>query len=199
MPGRTFAQSGVAGAIGLATALAALAAIGVGAGATVGFALALLPIVIWIAWQDLADLTIPDGAVLAMAGLGAAARITDGTLVGEPLGATMTAIAADLVLAGGLLLALREFYYRRRGADGIGFGDVKLGAAGGVLAGTTGFAWAMFGASLAGIAVVLASRAGDRQSRKPPADMLPFGAFFAPALWLAWLLGQTPGLWPLGQ
>lgn len=194
MPSRAVAKGGLAGAFVLAAATA-IACVGIEVGVAAWTALALVPVVAWIAWQDLADFTIPDVAVLALGVLGAASRVADGVLVGDPLGATATAIALDLVLSGGLLLALREVYYRRRGEDGIGFGDVKLGAAGGVLAGTTGFAWALFGASLAGLAIVLAFRRklSPRSSAKAP-DKLPFGAIFAPALWLTWLIGQAPGL-----
>ncbi len=70
MPGRAIAQGGSAGAIGIAAGgavAAALALIGLGAGLTGFVALALVPIVVWIARQDLADFTIPDGAVLALA------------------------------------------------------------------------------------------------------------------------------------
>lgn len=198
MPGRAIAQGGLAGAIGIVTGAAvaaALALITVGAGLTGLIALALVPVVVWIARQDLADFTIPDCAVLALAALGAGSRIADGMLADEPLGVTVVALAIDLVISGGLLLTLREIYYRERGEDGIGFGDVKLGAAGGVLAGTTGFAWALFAASLAGLAVMLVSR---KRGRPPPnratPEKLPFGAILAPALWLTWLIGQTPGL-----
>jgi len=149
---------------------------------------------LWIAGQDLADYTIPDAAVIALAALGAGVRLTEGALVGEPLAATSLAIAIDASVCGGLLLGLREVYYRRRGFDGLGFGDVKLAAAGGVLAETSGFAWALLGASVAGIAVALACRhLPPRGVRPEMADRLPFGALLAPALWASWMAGRSTG------
>lgn len=146
----------------------------------------------WIAAQDLADFTIPDGAVAALAALGAGARIGSAAFAGEPLAMTLAGIIVDAAVAGGCLLAVRQIYYRRRGRDGLGLGDVKLAGAGGVLVGTIGFAWALFGASLAGLA--LAACRGDRGRRSVALDKLPFGAILAPALGLVWLAAQWPGL-----
>lgn len=157
-------------------------------------ALSVGMIVLRIAWQDIVDFTIPDGAVLALAAAGAAFRVAGGAAVAEPLGETALAAAIDLAISGGLLLAVREAYFRRRGYDGLGFGDVKLAAAGGVLAGTSGFAWALLAASLAGILATV-TRGGGRRFRlasTSPDDKLPFGAILAPALWLAWLMGLGP-------
>lgn len=155
-------------------------------------ALATGALAAWIAWQDLDDLTIPDGAVVALAALGAGFRIADGSATGDPLTGTLLAIAIDASLCGGGLLALREYYYRRQGRDGIGFGDVKLAAAGGALVGTTAFASALLAASLAGIAFVLARR--FRQARPGGSEKLAFGAVLAPALWVVWLAEQSPRL-----
>jgi leader peptidase (prepilin peptidase)/N-methyltransferase len=149
--------------------------------------------VAWIALQDIVDFTIPDGAIIALAMLGVASRLSDSSHVGEPLARTVLAIAVDIAVSGGLLLALREAYYHRRGHDGLGFGDVKLGAAGGALAGTSGFAWALFAASLAGIAVVMACRMRPLGRLLPEApEKLPFGAILAPALWVVWAMRQSP-------
>ncbi|CAA9353835.1 MAG: hypothetical protein AVDCRST_MAG90-2800 [uncultured Microvirga sp.] len=204
MTGRAILEGGSPGAIriaAVAAAAAGLALVCLGAGLTGLVAAALVPIVFWIARQDLADFTIPDGAVLALAALGAGFRVADAALADDPLGPAMAMIALDLLVSGGLLLSLREIYYRKRGEDGIGFGDVKLGAAGGVLAGTTGFAWALFAASLAGLALMLALRNSGGRSPPDPGSpaKLPFGAVLAPALWVAWLVGQVPGLSFLGQ
>ena len=148
-------------------------------------ALATGALAAWIAWQDLDDLTIPDGAVVALAALGAGFRIADGSAMGDPVGRTLLTIAVDASLCGGGLLALREYYYRRHGRDGIGFGDVKLAAAGGALVGTAAFASALLAASLAGIAFVLARR--FRQARPGGLEKLAFGAVLAPALCVVWL------------
>lgn len=162
-------------------------------------ALSVGVVVVRIAWQDMADLTIPDDAIVALAVLGAGFRLADDASIGEPLAGAALAMALDVVLCGGLLLVVREVFFRRRGYEGLGFGDVKLAAAGGALAGTSGFAWALLAASLAGIAVALFR--GTRSFRvgaAGSAEKLPFGALLAPALWVAWLIEQTPRMSGVG-
>lgn len=174
-------------------ALSALVLLALGPGplglAAAGTALALLAA--RIAWQDLTDFTIPDSATLALAGLGLAWRLAAAREAGDGLAAELTLIAFDALLCGGALLVLREAYFRRRGHDGIGLGDVKLAAAGGLLVGTGGFAWCLFGASLLGILLLLGRRAlaapgGTAEPR------LAFGAVLAPALALGWLALAIP-------
>lgn len=46
----------------------------------------------------------------------------------EPWLASVTESVCGAVLFGGMLWATREIYYRVRGVDGLGFGDVKLAA-----------------------------------------------------------------------
>lgn len=203
MPGRVVGREGVAGA-GAAAALilAAVALVATPGSESVPLwptALAAGLVALWIAGQDLADYTIPDAAVIALAALGAGVRLAEGSLIGELPTATSVAIAVDAAICGGLLLGLREAYYRRRGVDGLGFGDVKLAAAGGIFAGTSGFAWALFGASVAGIAVALACRRLPLRGARPEmADRLPFGALLAPALWVAWMVERSSGAAALG-
>jgi prepilin signal peptidase PulO-like enzyme (type II secretory pathway) len=146
----------------------------------------------WIAYQDLLDFTIPDNAVAAISALGFAIRISDSYSAGEPLTGSLCRIALDITLSGGGLLAIREIYFRSRGWDGLGFGDVKLGAAGGILVGATGFSWALFGASLVAIGFVL----GFQMQGKTldASQRLAFGAILAPALWITWVLEQLPRL-----
>ena len=179
---------------GLAAAGAVAALPGAGPAALGVVALGTGAIAAWIAWHDVVDFTVPDGAVIALAALGAGLRLADGSAAGEALAGTLSALAIDAVLSGGGLLALREYYFRRHGREGIGFGDVKLAAAGGVLVGTTAFAWALLAASLAGIAFVLA-----RRCRAPlsSSEKLAFGAVLAPAVWIVWLAEQAPRLGPL--
>lgn len=135
----------------------------------------------WIAWQDIRDFTIPDGPLVAIAVLGAALRLgMAGDLPGESL-----AIGVDAFLCGGALLAIREGFYRLKGFDGLGFGDVKLAAAGGILVGTEGFAHALLAASALGLVLVFVL---SLRRRMPPLDRLPFGALLAPACGIVWAL-----------
>lgn len=77
----------------------------------------------YIAWRDLMELRIPDSAnlLLGLCGLAATWAATPANL---PLHA-----AAALIAGGGLFL-ISELYFRLRGRDGLGLGDVKLVAAG---------------------------------------------------------------------
>jgi leader peptidase (prepilin peptidase) / N-methyltransferase len=171
----------------------ALAILALGTGplglAAVGTALALLAA--RIAWQDLTDFTIPDSATLALGLLGLAWRVAATVEAGESVSAELALIALDGGLCGGALWALREAYFRRRGHDGIGLGDVKLAAAGGLLVGTGGFAWCLFGASFFGILLLVGRRvlATPGETLEP---RLAFGAVLAPALALGWLVAAMP-------
>lgn len=173
-------------------AAATLAVLALGTGplglAAAGAALALLTA--RIAWQDLTDFTIPDSATLALAILGLAWRVAAAGEAGEELSAELALVALDGLLCGGALLVLREAYFRRRGHDGIGLGDVKLAAAGGLLVGTGGFAWCLFGASFLGILLLVGRRALATQGGTPE-PRLAFGAVLAPALALGWLVAAV--------
>jgi leader peptidase (prepilin peptidase) / N-methyltransferase len=89
--------------------------------------------------------------------------------------------------AAGLFLLVRITYRRLRGRDGLGFGDVKLAGAAG--------AWLslpMLPISIE-IAAVTALAAYVLRQRKRlrilrAGGRVPFGAFFAPAIWLGWML-----------
>lgn len=154
-----------------------------GGSAQAAAALMLTITIGWIAWQDLRTFTIPNGALLALALTGAALRLSH-TL---DLPHEVLTIAIDASLCGGALFAIREGYYRWKGVDGLGFGDVKLAAACGVLVGVTGFAHALLAASALGIALMLAL------SLRPGAaaiDRLPFGALLAPACGIVWILSS---------
>lgn len=171
------------GALG-AAALVAAAAGGLG-GSWLVLPTAAALVTAWIAWRDAQSFIIPNEAAAALAALGIAARFAEGGGTTDVLGA----LAGDVLLTGGLLWAVREAYFRARGRDGLGLGDVKLAAAAGCLAGAAGFAVALFAASLAGLVVAGLRRAGRE-------DRLPFGALLAPAVWVVWAAAgfAAPGL-----
>ncbi|MFE1597981.1 prepilin peptidase [Methylobacterium sp. ID0610] len=170
----------------VAAALAPALWLGPGPLLSLALGLALAVAVAQIVWQDVASLTIADGAVAAIGLVGAVARLS-----GEEPGAAALALGIDALVCGGGLWLVREAYYRRRGHDGIGLGDVKLAAAGGCVAGLDGFAWALLAASLAGLAAVGLSRLHPRPLGS--ADRLPFGAFLGPALLAVWAWGALAG------
>jgi prepilin signal peptidase PulO-like enzyme (type II secretory pathway) len=137
---------------------------------------------LWIVVSDIASFTIPDGATLlfAFAGLGSRLAAEPSPLV------TVAGMALQAALVGGAFWAVREIWYRRNGFDGLGLGDVKLAAAGGLAVGAFGVSVAVLVAALAGIGLFVAARAAGRG---PSSGMrLPFGAFLAPPLLAIWTL-----------
>lgn len=90
------------------------------------------------------------------------------------------------------LLALMAGYRRWRGRDGLGLGDVKLGAvAGAWLDWTTIFAVLEL-AALTALGAYLLTALLRRRAFKGSA-FLPFGAFLAPSIWLGWLAEAVLG------
>lgn len=110
-------------------------------------------------------------------------------VVGDPWLAVSSAVVRALSTALVLEL-LRRFYARVRRREGLGFGDVKLGAAVG--------AWLpldvmplcfSLAASAALVAVMVAHLRGETIEG---ATKLPFGAFLCPALWLVFYASALP-------
>ena len=107
-------------------------------------------------------LVIPDVYVVALAALGLAGA--------SQIGWATAAIGA--ALGGGLLAAVRWGFLRLARIEGLGFGDVKLMAAIGLLIGPSGVLWVVILASALGaIWILLRGRAADGARQ-----MAPFGA-----------------------
>jgi leader peptidase (prepilin peptidase)/N-methyltransferase len=92
----------------------------------------------------------------------------------------------------GLVLALaffavREIYLRLRHRHGIGLGDVKLAAVAGAWLDWPLIPVAIEIAALTALIVYIVSQLVLRRSLSATAK-LPFGLFFAPAIWFCWLL-----------
>lgn len=141
-----------------------------------------------LACEDLRSLRLPDRWTLAAAIGGLTATAVEAKLTGRaPLAAIGWALLAALV-CGGVLLLLREAFFRLRKSDGLGLGDVKLAAAGGLWLGWDLFPIAVLVAALGAILWISilagAQRGWDRQRK------IPFGAFLAPAIWICWLGGR---------
>lgn len=181
-----------------ASGLAGTAWLGHGPACALLLLIGLALVAAQIAWQDLVTFTISDLAVLALGVLGLAARFTEEALSGFPLLTILGLALLDGLLCGAAFLLVREGFYRWRGFDGLGFGDVKLALAGGILVGTEGFAWTVLAASLGGLTIALWLRA--RHEPAPEPAKLAYGALLAPCLWLVWLLNagllqlQAPAL-----
>jgi leader peptidase (prepilin peptidase)/N-methyltransferase len=97
-----------------------------------------------------------------------------------------------VLLGGGLLLAMGETYYRLRGVEGLGMGDVKMLAMIGAFLGWQNalvtLMLASFGGALLGMGL-LASRRGTMQAA------LPFGTFLAVGAAIAAVVGDSLVSW----
>lgn len=145
-----------------------------------GLALVMLAIAV-IDWRSF---IIPDW--LNAAGLGLALMYAAAQ---EPA-AMLQAVAIAVLRGAGLallFLALREGYARLRGRQGLGLGDVKLAFVAGAwldwlmipiaieLAAFAALSFYLLRQALAGRAISATNR-------------MPFGLFFAPAIWVCWVL-----------
>ena len=125
---------------------------------------------------------IPDQLVAAGLALG----LLDAAIV-QPGRFTVSLANATL---RGLVLALFFFGFRMayryiRGREGIGLGDVKLAGVGGVWLGWMAMTVTVDVAAVSAlVVVVIAVLRGQSVTRT---TRIPFGLFFAPAIWIAWL------------
>ena len=105
-------------------------------------------------------------------------------------------LALDAAIRGATMAALffifRLAYRRLRGREGMGLGDVKLAAVAGVWLDWPSLPIAVEIASLAALAFVLSRHIQARRALDP-LTKLPFGAFFAPAIWICWALARWWG------
>jgi leader peptidase (prepilin peptidase) / N-methyltransferase len=129
---------------------------------------------------------LPDTVTLGalVVGLGFAMSVAD---QGPQVGFFAAVLQASCVAT--LLFALRFGYQWLRGREGLGLGDVKLGAAIGVWLplDLTPICFALAGLAALTFIVVTGRR------RKIEDDMkLPFGAFLCPALWLIFFVTALP-------
>ena len=142
-----------------------------------GFGWLLLP----LALLDARHLWLPDRLTLPLA--------VAGLLLAGPLMETRLLDRWIAALAGGLLLALLAWAWRRRGREAMGGGDPKLVAAIGAWIGWQALPLMLLLASLSGIVWALAAQGkGDAPLS---ARRVPFGLFACGAAWAA-----VP-LWPL--
>jgi leader peptidase (prepilin peptidase) / N-methyltransferase len=137
-----------------------------------------------IAAIDARDFVIPDKLVLAALALGVLEIAFSGTdrLTGDLLSSVLRAI-----VVAALFLGFRIAYRRIRGREGLGLGDVKLAAVAGLWLNWMTVAIAI---DIAALTALVAVVVGAARGRKISAQTkVPFGLFFAPAIWSAWLFG----------
>jgi leader peptidase (prepilin peptidase) / N-methyltransferase len=184
-PRPTAIEASLAGGLGICAIGASVAAaqgwIGVA-----GAGLAILALVIVVV--DRRAFIIPDAlnASAFLLGLAAAAVAAPE----EPGRAILLAFLRGAVMFGAFL-AFRFTYRSLRGIEGMGLGDVKLAAVAGVWLSWSDLPVAVNMAALSALAAALFRRLQGVDF--DPKAKLPFGAFFAPAIWVCWLLAVSRG------
>jgi leader peptidase (prepilin peptidase) / N-methyltransferase len=173
--------------IGLVAVVAIVASVlaAPGPGGWLGAGLGLLMLAISVI--DARHFIIPNALTAAALGLALAnAGVQGRDTAWESI---LDAILRAAVLAA-IFLAVRAIYHRIRQREGIGLGDVKLAGVAGAWLGWTTIPIAVEIAALAAIAGYgLRQFLRGREIRAT--QRLPFGLFFAPAIWLCWLLEVT--------
>lgn len=172
-----------AAAIGFAAVVTAGAAVMLPPGAMVASGiLALLMALITL--TDLRHFLIPDALSLPAIPLGVVVNMM--LFHGDDWAAGLAESGLGMLLGAGAFYLLRWGYFRLRGIEGLGLGDVKLAAVAGAWLGPELLAPVCLAAALGGIAAVLLMRLLGR--RMKATDHLPFGCFIAPAILLFWLI-----------
>jgi leader peptidase (prepilin peptidase)/N-methyltransferase len=142
-----------------------------------------------IAAIDARRFMIPDALSLPAIALG---LLASGSLL-DP--ASDGPVSLDHVIGAGLggagFWLVREAYRRLRGREGLGLGDIKLAAAAGAWTGWEHLSDVVLLASATALGFAVLLAAGGRKDWSVR-TRIPFGAFLAPAIWIAWLLRSLP-------
>ena len=138
-----------------------------------------------VASVDARRFVVPDvlsAGAFALGVIHAAATSPDSSFEGALMALLRAAFAAGI-----LLLIVRIAYRALRGRDGLGLGDVKLAGAAGAWLSLPMLSISIEIAAVTALAAyVLRQRKRARVLRA--GGRIPFGAFFAPAIWLGWML-----------
>lgn len=150
-----------------------------------GAALALL--ILTIAIIDARSFIIPNtltGAGFALAIVHAAAQEPDAMLAAVAFSVVRGAVLASV------FLIIRYAYQQIRGREGIGLGDVKLAGVAGAWLDWTFMPIAVEITACVALLVYLVRHFAFGQPMHAT-SRLPFGLFFAPTIWLCWVLETT--------
>jgi leader peptidase (prepilin peptidase)/N-methyltransferase len=178
-------EASLIGALGAGAVLASIAAAPGWSGAA-GAVLAGLMLA--IAVIDHRRMIIPDelNALAFIAGL-----IVAGAGADAPPAIAILQALARAALMFALFFGFRAGYRALRGVEGTGLGDVKLAAVAGVWLDWAGLPAVVEIAALSALAAALCARL--RADGFDPKARLPFGTFFAPAIWICWLFAMWRG------
>jgi leader peptidase (prepilin peptidase)/N-methyltransferase len=171
----------VVGALAVAVSLAA--AHGVAGWLGAGLALVMLAIAV----VDRQHFLIPNSLNAGGLALGVVNSVV---LEQEDMAAALAGAVLRAAVLALAFFALRLIYARLRGRQGIGLGDVKLAAVAGSWLGWSIMPIAVEIAALSALSDYAVRRyALGRPLRS--ISRLPFGLYFAPAIWIGWLLQTT--------
>jgi leader peptidase (prepilin peptidase)/N-methyltransferase len=175
---------GAAITVGVSAGCAVIASLALvpGGDGILGGALALLMLL--MAVIDWRHTIIPDELTLSalVLGLAQASIVRTGEIADA-----LTAALVRGVMAAMVFFVLRATYRYLRGQDGMGLGDVKLAGVAGVWLDWMTLPLAIEIAALTGL-VIYAARYRFVRRRMRSTTKVPFGLFFAPSIWISWLL-----------
>jgi leader peptidase (prepilin peptidase)/N-methyltransferase len=181
--GRELFKPTLVGAAGLVVVAASLfAAPGIAGLAGAGLGLIMLAVAV----VDARHLVIPD----ELSALAFALGLADVAFERWPdAPASLLEALTRAGVTAAIFFTFRFAYRRWRGREGMGLGDVKLAGAAGVWLDWSSLPIAVELAALGALAFLGLQRIRTRRAPDPLAK-LPFGAFFAPAIWVCWALEQ---------
>jgi leader peptidase (prepilin peptidase) / N-methyltransferase len=167
----------------VAVAVSVAAAHGIAGWLGAGLALVMLAIAV----VDGQRFLIPDSLNAAALALG----LVHSAVLGQAdIGVALAAAVLRAAILALAFFALRLIYAWLRGRQGIGLGDVKLAAVAGSWLDWSIMPIAVELAALSALAVYVLRRYALRRPLRPT-SRLPFGLYFAPAIWIGWLLQAT--------
>lgn len=136
-----------------------------------------------IAASDAARYIIPDALSLPSIPIGLLATYFLGDLQHDP---SLTLEHTGAAIFGAMLLyGIREAYFYWRDREGLGLGDVKLGAVAGAWTGFQGMTNVLLLGCILAITYIIAMMLWQRRMLTG-ATAMPFGVFLAPAIWIIW-------------
>jgi leader peptidase (prepilin peptidase) / N-methyltransferase len=148
----------------------------------------LATLMLAIAVIDRRRLIIPD-QLNALAFVAGIAEV--GLRAEAPAGEAIALAFLRAAVMFGAFFAFRDGYRRLRGIEGIGLGDVKLAGVAAVWLDWSNLPVVVDVAALSALASALFGRLKGKKYSLT--SRLPFGAFFAPAIWICWLLATWRG------
>jgi leader peptidase (prepilin peptidase)/N-methyltransferase len=147
------------------------------------FGAGLALVMLAIAVVDARSFLIPDPLNI----VGVALGVANTAVLGQGDPAMLADAVLRAVVVAAAFLGLRMGYARLRRRHGIGLGDVKLAAVAGIWLDWSAVPIAIEIAALSALAAYAFGRYVLGHSLRP-STRLPFGLFFAPAIWIGWLL-----------